>query len=539
MIKRNDKRYLISLCTQTADNRPGEIIEISVFALEEIVKNALLKNQQKVFLKTEKNVVEFTTNELRLIIKMSKSQFKDQKMIPKTLRDYLISISSQQISFEKENLSARFEEIDKIFTLLSSQFLCNAVLIGDHGVGKTAIVNEISRLITTKKCPEPFKNFRVIKIDTGALLELEEQSRLKFKKVIENLLKFINNYNDKVIFYCDNLIHVKSSYNLYLFFNKLIKSSSVKLIFSGYFDDFNEYFIDDRNICKYLNVIPVYEPDIEELYPILKSRINKLENIYGVKISKEMIRFSILTGFVLATPTSANPGCTLNIINYALSDAKIKNQDEVTKNNILPYYYIDFKSDKKLSQESKTSTAYHEAGHYLVAKMSPNIKDMKNAFVSILPIEGAYGLTAQYFNKEQPVILSKDYFIDQIAYSLGGRVGEAVYTNSFSAGARKDLQDANSMAEEIVLTLGLSGLEGEENKTYALDMHVKDYLLTDEVKKRINSEIISIVQEAYKKAEKIIEDNSQLLEVIVDKLLDEKILTGDELDIICEEFKNS
>lgn len=138
---------------------------------------------------------------------------------------------------------------------------------------------------------------------------------------------------------------------------------------------------------KYLNPILLEEPDLEEIYPILKDQIDLLKKEYKIKISEKMIRFAVLTGYELSSSSSANPESTLDIINFALADAKRKGQKEVLKSNILSYYYIDFKLAKKTSEAEKWITAYHEAGHYLVSKMSPNIKNFKNAFVSILPIE--------------------------------------------------------------------------------------------------------------------------------------------------------
>ena len=162
-----------------------------------------------------------------------------------------------------------------------------------------------------------------------------------------------------------------------------------------------------------------------------------------------MIRFAILTGLHLSSSNSSNPESTLDIINFALADAKRKEQKEVIKLNILSYYYIDFKLAKRTNEDEKWITAYHEVGHYLVSQMSDNIRNFKNAFVSILPIEGALGLTANYWDSGKQLTCSKDYYIDEIAFSLGGRVGEAIYTSKFSSGAQQDLISANAMAEKL------------------------------------------------------------------------------------------
>ena len=202
----------------------------------------------------------------------------------------------------------------------------------------------------------------------------------------------------------------------------------------------------------------------------------------------------------------------------------------------MSYYYIDFKLAKKTSETEKWITAYHEAGHYLVSKMSPNIRNFKNAFVSILPIEGALGLTASYIDFGEQLTFSKEYYIDEIAFSLGGRVGEAIYTKEFSSGAQSDLESANTMAEQLVLSFGLSSIEGEQNKSYMIGNYIKDFLLTDELRLKINKEITDIINEAYSRAEKIIKENKELFEEIVKRLISDGVLMGDELEEICMKY---
>ena len=186
-------------------------------------------------------------------------------------------------------------------------------------------------------------------------------------------LKFGKNIY-KIIFYIDNLLHVKCDYELFKTFMSCAKSYNIKIIASIYSEDFENYFLVDDDLIKYLNPILVEEPEIEEIYPMLKTRIDKLQEAYGVKISEKMIRFSIFTGLHLSSSNSSNPESTLDVINFALADVKRKGQKEVNKLNILSYYYINFKLAKKTSKSEKIITACHEVGHYLVSELSKNIK---------------------------------------------------------------------------------------------------------------------------------------------------------------------
>ena len=214
---------------------------------------------------------------------------------------------------------------------------------------------EVARLITEKKCPQQFVKNRVLQINTMKLLELAEKSVLRYRYALNSLIEFAMANKEKIIFYFDNLLHIKCDIYMLKWFMKFMKLSNVKIIASSYPEDFESYFLTDRELMKYLNLILIEEPDVEEIYPMLKTRIQKMQEKYGVEISKSMIRFSILTGLYLSSSTSSNPENTLDIINFALSDAKRKKQKEVTKQNILAYYFIDFKLENKKARKNYNS----------------------------------------------------------------------------------------------------------------------------------------------------------------------------------------
>lgn len=537
-MKKRDSRIVTIVIPET-ENSEQTSLSISLSRLEALLKYAIENNYETISFKVENQTFDFSIEEIKQTIKQAKIQIASRIIIPKSLQKYVRNLAEVVPNSGVEKLSARDEEIEKLWTCLCSKQKSNAILVGEQGVGKTTLAIEVVRQIAIKECPKLLSRYSVLEINTLKLLELAETSMFTYGKTLRNLLEFIKANEKKVILYIDNLLHVKCEATLLRCFLLCIKSYNVKTIASISLEDFDKFFTTDVALMKYLNPILLEEPEVEEIYPMLKSRINKIQKAYGVKISEKMIRFAILTGLHLSSSNSANPESTLDIINFALADAKRKEQKEVSKLNILSYYYIDFKLAKKTNEDEKWITAYHEAGHYLVSKMSPNIKNLKNAFVSILPIEGALGLTASYDNFGQQLTFSKEYFIDEIAFSLGGRAGEASYTSKFSSGAQADLIAANTMAEKLVLSYGLSDIEGEQNKSYMIGNYIKDALLTDELRLKINNEISKIIAQAYKRAEEIINENKVLLEEIVQRLIEDGVLMGDELEEICKKYSEN
>lgn len=535
-MKRKDNR-VINIFIPATEKTPEISFNVLLSDLEKALKNAKENNYKVITFQIGSETIQLSVKKVCNILRLAKSQFNANNFIPANLKPYLSCFSMDSLDSNNEKILARDEEIDKLWTCLSSKQKSNAILVGALGVGKRTIALEIARQINTRQCPKEFYKHYVLEINTLKLLKLSETFSFRYEYILNNLIEFLKMNKNRIILYIDNLLHVKCELELLEFFTSFVKSYNMNIISSIDIDDFEKYFIGDSSLMRYLNPILIEEPEVNDIYPMLKTKIETFQKLYGVKISERMIRFSILTGLYLSSSNSSNPESTLDIINFALADAKRKGQKEVSKRNILSYYYIDFKLEKKTDSEEKKITAYHEAGHYLVSQISPNIKNFKNAFVSILPIEGALGLTASYEDIGKQLTCSKEYFIDTIAYSLGGRIGEATYTNEFSSGAQQDLISANSMAEKLVLSYGLSDIESVQNKSYMIGNYVKDFLLTDELRLNINEEISKVINEAYKRAENIINSNKELLDEIVTKLLEDGVLMGDELEEICQKYK--
>ena len=473
------------------------------------------------------------------IYNLAKQQLINAKsVIPVQLKDYLIDLSASKKSAQTEKISSRDEEIEKLWSCMLLKQKSNAILVGEHGVGKTTMFLEVVRQLKTGEAPSQIASCKIIQLNTSKLLKIK--SDYSMKRVISAIIKYLMKNKNNIILYVDDLLTMK--YDIYLaqLLIIILKKFNVKLVASITYENYEDYFEEDDTICKYLNPIYLDEPDIEDIYNIILSKVLNLQKKYGVTILEEMINFAIFTGYHLSSSNSANPESTIDVINFAFADAKRNNSKEVCKKNILRYYFINFKLEKKAENAEKIITAYHEVGHYLVTRYSENIRSYKNAFVSILPFEDSLGLTASYEDIGKQLTFDKDYFIDEIASLLGGRVGEEMYTNKYSSGAVSDLDMASTMAEQVIMSYGLSDRENEKNKSYTIaGTYVKDFLLTDDIKKEINDEITELIKKGYDRATKIIHNHKELHEKIVSKLLEEGILIGTELDEICKEFEES
>lgn len=268
---------------------------------------------------------------------------------------------------------------------------------------------------------------------------------------------------------------------------------------------------------------------------MIMNHIKGLKKEYSIGISQEVIDFGIFTS-ELAETTSVNPGRVINIFDRAFLEAKRKGKTEVDKKSILRCYNTYLKDYSKKPKKEKLATAYHETGHYLAIIKNNNQKDIKIAFVSILPMMTWEGVTVPYIDKEMYNEYSKEYFLDEIAVDIAGRVAEKKITNTETTGASADLAQANALAKAMITKWGFSTKMQNKNRQYTMEDY---YLMSESKKKLIDDEIQDCIDEGTRRAETIIEENAELLEIIAERLVVDEILTGEQLKAICDEYEQS
>ena len=240
---------------------------------------------------------------------------------------------------------------------------------------------------------------------------------------------------------------------------------------------------------------------------------------------------------VLARGTPGFSGADLeNLVNEAALHAAKLSQDLVTM--------IDFEEAKDkvmmgkerrsmiLSDEEKKTTAYHEAGHTLVAQFLPGTDPIHK--VSIIPRGRALGVTMQLPVDDRHTY-SKTYLQNNLAVLFGGRAAEELVFNSITTGAGNDIERATAMARRMVCEWGMSeefgpmALGKKDDEVFlGRDMaHIKDY--SDETAKLIDLEVKRILGDAYNRAKTILQDNIELLHALSLALIDRETLTGEEV----------
>jgi cell division protease FtsH len=189
---------------------------------------------------------------------------------------------------------------------------------------------------------------------------------------------------------------------------------------------------------------------------------------------------------------------------------------------------------KLISDEEKKHTAYHEAGHAVVAAMTPLADSVHK--VTIIPRGMALGLT-QFLPENDRVDFSKDQAQAAIAVSMGGRVADEVFLGLKTAGASSDIEKATELARRMVCDWGMSDLGpvsfGKREEQIFLGREIAQHRdFSEATAIRIDEQIRAFVDEGYGRAKRIIEDNREAVEKITEALLEREILDGNEVKLL-------
>ena len=194
-----------------------------------------------------------------------------------------------------------------------------------------------------------------------------------------------------------------------------------------------------------------------------------------------------------------------------------------------------------LSDEEKRITAFHEAGHTLVAKLLPGADPMHK--VTIIPRGLALGLTQQLPEDERHTY-SRSYLRNNITILMGGRMAEELIFNELTTGAGNDIERASAMARKMVCEWGMSDRLGpiafaKKNDEIFLGRelgHMKEY--SEKTAELIDEEVAHILKSAYEETAVLIKENIDCLNAIAQGLLERETLDAEAIEEIMRRCRN-
>ena len=278
--------------------------------------------------------------------------------------------------------------------------------------------------------------------------------------------------------------------------------------------------------------VVVPRPDVKGREGILRVHMRRVPVSTDVDLS------------LLARQTPGFAGADLeNLVNEAALLAARMNKDkvgmmdfEVAKDKVM------MGSERKsmvLSLEERRNTAFHEAGHALVAKLLPGTDPVHK--VSIIPRGMALGLTQQVPIDDRHTY-TREFLFNNLAILFGGRAAEELVLNHMTTGAGNDLERATDLARKMVCEWGMSEKLGpmtfgrkEEQIFLGRDFtQLQDY--SEGTASEIDNEVRRLIVESYERAKNLIRTHLNVLHKMAEVLLEKEVLDGPEIDQILQQF---
>ena len=244
---------------------------------------------------------------------------------------------------------------------------------------------------------------------------------------------------------------------------------------------------------------------------------------------------------VLARGSPGFSGADLaNLVNEAALFAARQNRKVVTMHDFeLAKDRVMMGAERRsmlLTDEEKKNTAYHEAGHALVAAMIPHADPIHK--VTIIPRGAALGVTMQ-LPLDDKHTYTKDFLEGRLAILMGGRIAEQMFLDHMTTGAGNDIEQATEMARQMVCEWGMSALGpltfGKKEEQIFLGREIaqhRDY--SEATAMRIDAEVGNLVETGHDQAKKIITDHSDVLVRMAEALLEREVLDGDDVRALVE-----
>ncbi|NLC96095.1 MAG: AAA domain-containing protein [Erysipelotrichaceae bacterium] len=237
------------------------------------------------------NIVEKAELDRRGNIKMSdQSQENQLDALEKYGRDLVEDVKDGKI----DPVIGRDEEIRRVIEILSRKTKNNPVLIGEPGVGKTAIVEGLAWRIMRGDVPLNLKDKRLIELDMGSLIA-GAKYRGEFEERLKAVLKEVKDAEGNIILFIDELHNLvgagkgEGSMDAANLLKPMLARGELKCIGATTFKEYRNYIEKDAALERRFQKITVDEPSVEDTVSILRGLKDRFESHHGVQILDEAI----------------------------------------------------------------------------------------------------------------------------------------------------------------------------------------------------------------------------------------------------------
>ena len=266
----------------------------------------------------------------------------------------------------------RASEIERVIEILSRRTKNNPVLIGEPGVGKTAIAEGLAQMINENNVPEILKNKRVVSLDMASMIA-GAKYRGDFEERLKKALQEIKNASNVILFIDE--IHTivgagsaEGAMDAANILKPLLSRGEIQVIGATTLNEYRKYIEKDSALERRFQSVIVEEPSIDDTIEILKGLKDKYEAHHKVKITDEAIKEATILSERYITDRFL-PDKAIDLIDEACSKAKIKS---LTKPDSYKNLEKELEKKSKEKEEAIISQNFEKA-----AKIRDEEKELK------------------------------------------------------------------------------------------------------------------------------------------------------------------
>jgi ATP-dependent Clp protease ATP-binding subunit ClpA len=228
----------------------------------------------------------------------SQDPLKADNKYDKALKDYTVNLTQMARDQKIDPVIGREQEIDRMVQILSRRRKNNPILVGDSGVGKTAIAEGLALALSRDQVPAVLKDAEIYSLDMASLLagtKFRGDFEERLKIVLEALKHEEDSKNKKILFIDEihTIIGAGSTSGGSLDASNLLKPAlskgQLRCIGSTTYDEFRKFFEKDQALTRRFQKIDIKEPSSEDALMILKGLKSKFEDFHKVKYSDPVV----------------------------------------------------------------------------------------------------------------------------------------------------------------------------------------------------------------------------------------------------------
>jgi len=313
---------------------------------------------------------EFVAEELDNVEMVDEENSGDAK---KALKSFTTNLNEEVKKGKVDPIIGRNDELESLALALGRRAKNNVLMVGDPGVGKTAIAEGLAYNIINDQVPDFLKEFKVYSLDIGAMLagskyrgDFEE----RFKLVLKGLTR-----QGKTIMFIDEAHMINgagaggqgNANDLANLLKPALSKGDLKVVASTTWDEYRKYFEKDRALMRRFQRVTVDEPTPEVTKDILRGIKKYYEDYHNTEITEEAIEAAVKLSVKYQSDKKL-PDKAIDLIDVACSRFKVKNQKD---NKIVDGNAIQFELSKMIKVPAE-SVAERETEN--LSKLDENMK---------------------------------------------------------------------------------------------------------------------------------------------------------------------